>query len=176
MLRLWPHHGLEKWLIVHTFYNGLSYTTKMTIDAAGSGALMNKNYTAAYALIEDMTQNHYQWTSERAITIVAPSPSKKEAGIYEVFAFYHLNAKVDALFKIFDKMSVSVVTPAPVSPSWEVCGIFGHTGIECQPGSVVKSHEQLNYAQYNQGMRLMTSRHYVILYVISSHFGVHKAT
>jgi len=25
MLRLCPHHGLEKWLIVHTFYNGLSY-------------------------------------------------------------------------------------------------------------------------------------------------------
>jgi len=28
MLRLCPHHGFEKWLIVHTFYNGLSYTTK----------------------------------------------------------------------------------------------------------------------------------------------------
>jgi len=34
MLRICPHHGLEKWLIVYTFYNGLSYTTKMTIDAA----------------------------------------------------------------------------------------------------------------------------------------------
>jgi len=54
MLRLCPHHGLEKWHIVHTFYNGLSYTTKMTVDAAAGGALMNKNYTEAYALIEDM--------------------------------------------------------------------------------------------------------------------------
>jgi len=43
MLRLCPHHGLEKWLIVHTFYNGLSYTTKMTVNAAAGGALMNKN-------------------------------------------------------------------------------------------------------------------------------------
>ena len=54
MLRLCPHHGLEKWLIVHTFYNSLSYTTKMTVDAAAGGALMNKNYTEAYALIEEM--------------------------------------------------------------------------------------------------------------------------
>ena len=54
MLRLCPHHGLEKWLIVHTFYNGLSYTTKMTVDAAAGGALMNKNCTKAYTLIEDM--------------------------------------------------------------------------------------------------------------------------
>jgi len=77
MLKLFPHHGLEKWLIVHTFYNGLSYTTKVTVDAAAGGDLMNKNYTAVYVLIEDMAQNHYQWTSERAITAFAPSPSKK---------------------------------------------------------------------------------------------------
>jgi hypothetical protein len=54
MLRFCLHHGLEKWLIVHTFSNGHLYTTKMTVDAAACGALMNKNYTAAYALIEDM--------------------------------------------------------------------------------------------------------------------------
>jgi len=41
MLRLCPHHGLEKWLIIHIFYNGLWYTTKMNVDAAASGALMN---------------------------------------------------------------------------------------------------------------------------------------
>ena len=70
-----PHHGLEKWLIIHTFYNGLLYTTKIYVDAAAGGALMNKTYTTAYALIENMAQNHYQWTSERVIT--ASSPSKK---------------------------------------------------------------------------------------------------
>jgi len=40
-----------------------------------------------------------------------------------------------------------------VSPPCEVCGIFGHTGIECQLGNVAESIEQLNYSQYNQGMR-----------------------
>jgi len=153
MLRLCPHHGLEKWLIVHNFYNGLLYTTKMTFDAAAGGALMNKNCIATYALIEDMTQNHYQWTSERAITVVACSPSKKQAGMYEVSTLDHLIAKVDALFQKFDKLSVSVVTPVSVSLPCEVFGIFGHTGVECQLGSVVEIPEQLNYAQYNQGMR-----------------------
>jgi len=59
ILRLCPYHGLEKWLIVHTFYNGLSYTTKMVVDAAAGGGLMNQNYTTTYGLIEDMAQNHY---------------------------------------------------------------------------------------------------------------------
>jgi len=101
MLRICPHHSLEKWLIVHTFYNGLSYTTKMIVDAAGGGDLMNKNYTAAYALIEDMAHNHYQWTNERAI--IAHTPSKKEVGMYEVSNFDHLAAKVDALTQKIEK-------------------------------------------------------------------------
>jgi len=112
MLRLCPHHSLEKWLIVHTFYNGLSYTTKMIVDAAAGGTLMNKNYTEAYTLIKDMAQNHYQWTNDRAIT--ASSPSKKEAGMYEVSTFDHLAAKVDAFTQKFEKMNVSTVTPVPI--------------------------------------------------------------
>jgi len=153
MLKFCPHHGLEKWLIIHTFYNGLLYTIKINVDATAGGALMNKTYTTSYALIEDMAQNHYQWTSERAITVVIHSPSKKEAGMHEVSTLDHLSVKVDTHFKKFDKLSVSVVTPAPVSPPCEVCGIFGHTCVECQLGSAAKSIDQLNYAQYNQGMR-----------------------
>lgn len=32
MLRLYPHHGLEKWLIVCIFYNSVIYSTRMTVD------------------------------------------------------------------------------------------------------------------------------------------------
>jgi hypothetical protein len=88
-------------------------------------------FLPSIVLIEDMAQNHYQWTSERAITVVAPSPSKKEAGMHVVSALDHLNAKVDALFQKFDKLTVSAVTPAPVLPPCEICGKFGHTGVEC---------------------------------------------
>jgi len=142
MLRLCPLHGLEKWLIIHVFYNGLLFATKMNVDAAAGGALMNKTYTGAYALIEDMAQNHYQWISERVITVVTPPSSKKEADMYQVSTLDHLSAKVDALLQKFDKLSVSVVTPAPVSPSCEFCGILGHNGVECQLGSVAESPEQ----------------------------------
>jgi len=123
----------------------------MTVDAAAGGALMNKNYTAAYDLIEDMAHNHYQWTNERAIT--ASTPSKKEAGMYEVSNLDYLAAKVDALTQKIEKMNVSAVTPAFVSPLCEICGVFGHIGVDCQLGSVIEGIEQMNYAQYTQGMR-----------------------
>ncbi|XP_073219968.1 uncharacterized protein [Cicer arietinum] len=85
MLRLCHHHGLKRWLIFHKFYNGLSYTTRMTVDAAAGGALLNKNIEEAYALIEDMAQNHYQWSSDR-------SPQKK-GGRYEVDALDYIASK-----------------------------------------------------------------------------------
>ena len=57
MLRLCPHHGLEKWVIIHTFYNGLLYTTKIYVDAAAGGALMYKTYTAAYVGVSPNSQS-----------------------------------------------------------------------------------------------------------------------
>jgi len=74
---LCSHHGLDKWLVIHTFYNGLLYVTRMTVHVAAGGALTNKDFKTAYALIEDMAQNHYQWTNEG--TSSATSPSKQEA-------------------------------------------------------------------------------------------------
>ena len=40
-----PHHGLPKWLLVHTFYNGLTYPAKVTLDSAADGEFMNKSLT-----------------------------------------------------------------------------------------------------------------------------------
>jgi Retrotransposon gag protein len=34
LLRICPHHGLEKWFILQIFYEGLEQSSKLTIDAA----------------------------------------------------------------------------------------------------------------------------------------------
>ncbi|XP_071906831.1 uncharacterized protein [Coffea arabica] len=60
-----PHHGLPDWLIVQTFYNGLTYPTMMHVDAAVGGALMRKSAEETQQLIEKMAPNNYQWANER---------------------------------------------------------------------------------------------------------------
>ena len=50
-------------------------------------------------------------------------------------------------------MNVSAITNATASPPCEICGITGHIGVDCQLGSALNGIEQVNYAQYAQGMR-----------------------
>lgn len=66
-MRACPYNGLEKWLIIHTFYNSLFHNTIMTNYATTGGAMMNKHFNDAYALIKNMVQNHYQWGSGRIL-------------------------------------------------------------------------------------------------------------
>ncbi|XP_020262408.1 uncharacterized protein LOC109838369 [Asparagus officinalis] len=146
LLRMCPHHGLEKWLIVHTFYNGLTYNTRMTVDAAAGGALMNKTIDEAYTLIEDMAQNHYQWANERA-------PQTSKGGKYEIDALDHISSKVDALFKKVEGLSINSV--ASTSISCEICGYVGHSALQCQLGNPpsidTSGNEQVNYVNnFNQ--------------------------
>lgn len=57
-MRLCAHHDPEQWLIIHTFYNDLLYNTRLTIDTAVGGALMDKPFQEAYHLIENMAESH----------------------------------------------------------------------------------------------------------------------
>jgi len=67
----------------------------------------------------------------------------------EISSFDHLSAKVDALLKKID--NISVVTPTSILSPCAACGIFGHTSIDCKPGGVIENIEQLNFVQNNQG-------------------------
>jgi len=50
--RLCPHHGLQKWTVVQTFYNGVTHTIRSMIDAVAGGTFMSEMEHEAYNLIE----------------------------------------------------------------------------------------------------------------------------
>ena len=54
------HHGIEKWMLVHNFYNGLWGDTRTLINVAVGGAFMSKSANEAYDLVEEMSMNNYQ--------------------------------------------------------------------------------------------------------------------
>ena len=52
---------------MHTFYNGLSDSTQIVIDASVGGTLMKKTIDQAYEILEDMATNSNQWPKDRLI-------------------------------------------------------------------------------------------------------------
>ena len=68
MLRLCRYHGLQRWLIIQDFYNGVTQPVQYTINDMAGGTLMNKTKDEAYNLIEEMTHNNFQWSLNGANT------------------------------------------------------------------------------------------------------------
>jgi hypothetical protein len=62
-----PHHGMEDWLILQNFYNGLTSTSKAHIDAAAGGAFFSLIVKGATALIEKMVSNQ-GWNEDKLQT------------------------------------------------------------------------------------------------------------
>ena len=127
----------------------------MSIDAAAGGALMNKPYLEACALIEDMAQNHYQWGTERATV----EKKETQGGKHEISSLDMMQVKMDALALKVQNMSQNPNTVAAVASECELCGTQGHQPVECNLLNEPCS-DQVNYTQgnpfsntYNPGWR-----------------------
>ena len=103
------------------------------IDAAAGGSLMAKMRDDAYALLDEIASNSYQWGSDRA--------SAKKASIYEVEALTAIQAQIAALSKKLETQTVNAVAlPSP-------CNICGgpHNNGDCSNWQ----QEQVNYIGNN---------------------------
>ncbi|KAJ9545447.1 hypothetical protein OSB04_025154 [Centaurea solstitialis] len=80
MLKKCPHHGLQDWVIIQTFFGGLHPQYKNEITAAAGGALMNKTYEEAVELIENLAEHSYATprSATRRVASVHESDELKE--------------------------------------------------------------------------------------------------
>ena len=51
---------------MHTFYNNLSDSARIIIDASGGGTLMKKTTDQAYKILEDTATNSNHWPRDRS--------------------------------------------------------------------------------------------------------------
>ena len=58
-----PHVGMDEWLILQSFYNGLTTTSRANIDAAAGGAFLDLTIAKAKELVEKMVSNQ-GWSNE----------------------------------------------------------------------------------------------------------------
>ena len=77
---------------MHTFYHGLTNSTRETMDAAARGAFLSHTIPAATALVEKMTSNQ-GWKEERVQT------RKRGGGMHQLKEVDMLSTKMDLLMK-----------------------------------------------------------------------------
>jgi hypothetical protein len=52
-----PHHGMDEWFIIQSFYHGLIHITREHIDAAAGCSFFALSIEKAHKLIEKMASN-----------------------------------------------------------------------------------------------------------------------
>ncbi|KAJ4724944.1 Retrotransposon gag protein [Melia azedarach] len=83
-------HKYQDWFQIQFFYNGLNGQTRTIVDVVAGGTLLSKTVKEAYALLEEMACNNYQWPSERSI-------EKRAARVHEVDQMAAFSAQVASL-------------------------------------------------------------------------------
>jgi hypothetical protein len=98
ILRKCPHHGLETWLQVSSFYNGPNSQEWQTLDVTVGGIFGNKRPQEAYNLIEEIAMNSYQLSNPRGKKTNKP-------GMHQVDAIKSFIAQVEALSTRLSQMT-----------------------------------------------------------------------
>ena len=61
----YPHHGMEEWLIIQSFFHELNRTAQEHLDAAVGGSFLSQSVRAAKNLIEKIATNQ-EWKEDRS--------------------------------------------------------------------------------------------------------------
>ena len=115
---------MDEWLVLQSFYNGLTTTSRAHLDAAARGAYLDMTIAKATTLIEKMVSIQ-GWNEER-------SQPKTKGRMHTVKETDMLSAKLDLLVKKLDEGNRPQV-PVPVHAmklyfTCEVSSEGGHSG------------------------------------------------
>src|SRR3954467_8848038 len=95
-----PTDGLTTWMVIHTFYAGLNFTSQNLLDSAAGGTFMSTTLGAATKILDEMMLNYSQWHTERC-------PTGKKINFVEEIS--SLNEKFDLIMSLLTKQ-------APIDP------------------------------------------------------------
>jgi len=140
----YPHHGMENWLLLQTFYHGLNTSICETIDAATGGAFLSLNLADATSLVEKMASNQ-SWNEERV------QPHKRGGGMHQLKEADMMTAKVDLLIKRLEDQMGEKKEVMHIHDSHMTCeeyGDTGHSGSNCP-----ELQEDVNYINNNNNYR-----------------------
>ncbi|KAI3701848.1 hypothetical protein L6452_27240 [Arctium lappa] len=148
LIRKCPHHEIPHCIQLETFYNGLSNSAKIILDATAGGAFTSKTYNEGYDILEKFANNNTDWSNPRAIF------PKTASRVWEIDAISALNAQIVALTNLVknnlslngEKSQVQAIHQT-LNESCSFCG--ENHPFECCPGNPASVSYVGNHARNN---------------------------
>ncbi|XP_070008742.1 uncharacterized protein [Nicotiana sylvestris] len=103
LLRDCPHHNQTNEVLAHTFIEGLHSETKIVVDAAAGGQVLEKSFDEIYALLNKFSKSNPDWQGEMGRHIV-----QKSAGVLELDVIAALSAQISTLTNQVNQMNLSI--------------------------------------------------------------------
>ncbi|XP_016652564.1 PREDICTED: uncharacterized protein LOC103343534 [Prunus mume] len=97
MISSCPHHNIESWMQMQSFYEGLLDSERMMVDATSGEGLMNKTAEEAFTLFESLSANSQQWSHNKG----RGAPMK--AVVSEVSTNNEIAAKLDVMCSLLQQ-------------------------------------------------------------------------
>ncbi|CAM8966654.1 unnamed protein product [Rhodiola kirilowii] len=151
--RLCPHHNLDDLQVFRTFYHGVDGNSRLALDTAAGGAIMELEPDEGYAVIEKITKNYFMWGSERG------NPRRRHER-HEVKAVS--TSDYDALRKDFENLSDEVLKlkhpdkEPSSSQGCDICEVYEHETNSCplvQRDVHRQGYEDVNFVGGNQAFQ-----------------------
>jgi hypothetical protein len=115
-----PHHGMEEWFIIQSFYHGLIRSAWEHIDATAGGSFFAHSIEEAHRLVEKMASNQ-SWNEERTQTLIHK--------VHPLEGVNMLTAKIDLLMKKLENLGLDHLKMVDAWVTCEECEERGHIGI-----------------------------------------------
>jgi hypothetical protein len=93
-----PHHGIEEWFIIQSFYHGLIHTAREHIDANAGGSFFALSIKEARKLIEKMTSNQ---------SCDDECPPSRTCKVHQLEEVAMLTAMIDLLTKKIENIGLN---------------------------------------------------------------------
>nr|XP_016489219.1 PREDICTED: uncharacterized protein LOC107809136 [Nicotiana tabacum] len=116
------HHNQTNEVLVHTFIEGLHPQTKIVVDAAAGGQVLEKIFDKINALLNKFSKSNPDWQREMGRNLVQISP-----GVLELDVVSSLSAQVSTLTNQVNQMTM-IINKQQAQPVqqvqifYEVCG------------------------------------------------------
>ncbi|KAE8670896.1 Detected protein of unknown function [Hibiscus syriacus] len=134
-----PNHGFHDWTQVVMFYNRVNAPTKMLLDASVNGTLLYKSPTEAFAILDRIINNDYQFSSSRL------GSGRKAPEAFELDTKDSVSAKLSTITHMMKNLKryTKVKEVKATSLACMLCQ-GNHHESECPT-----NHESINFVAHN---------------------------